>query len=139
MLTHDYTIICEHARLEMSGRWTLIGVLNDNKIATPMIPFPLPVLTFFHVLRTDAPTQLKFTATLSELTTGNRLAQAQGIVPALQAGSVYMQLAVGNLQFKAFGIYNWSLDIEGHAEPFLTEFSVIHQPQQFRVVPPPRS
>jgi hypothetical protein len=137
MLTHKHTIICEHARLEMSGRWTLIGVM-PNVIATPMIPFPLPMLTFFHVFDIDAPANLKFTANLTELTTGNKLAQAQGAFPATQAGAVHMQMGLGNLQFKAFGVYHWLLEIEGQGDPMLTEFSVVHQQQQpLRIVPPP--
>lgn len=136
MLKHEYTLLCEHARIEMGGKWIIIGLFT-NGIGTPQIPFPLPMLTFFQMLRAEATGNFKFTARLTELTTGNLLAQAQGGVQANNIGPVVMPLALPNLQFKAFGTYVWSLDFEGHPEPFLTHFNVTHVPQQLRVVPPP--
>jgi hypothetical protein len=136
MLTHNYTLVCEHARQEFGGKCTVIGIF-PNGIATPQIPFPLPTLTFFQALHADAPGQYKFSAKLSQLDTGTVLAAAQGLIHAGTVGPVIMPIALANLQFKAFGLYSWSLEIEGQAEPFLTQFQVAHMPQQpIRIVPP---
>src|ERR1700733_12101788 len=99
MLTHEYTAICEFARMEAGGKWIIIG-LFPNGIATPMIPFPLPMLTFFQVLKTDRPGLYRFKGKLSELTTGNALAHAQGQITAGQAGPIVFPAAFPNLQFK---------------------------------------
>jgi hypothetical protein len=138
MLTHQYTAICEFARLEMGGKWTIIG-LFPNGIGTPAIPFPLPVLTFFQALAADAPGQYKFNAKLSQLDTGRVLVNAQGVIQIVQAGPIIVPVPLANIQFQAFGMYTWSLEIEGQADPFLTEFQVAHVPQQMRFMPgPPR-
>lgn len=137
MLRHDYTLLCEHARIEIGGKWIIIGLFT-NGIATPQIPFPLPMLTFFQALYTDAPGNYKFTARLTELTTGNLLAQAAGGVNAQAAGPVIFPIALPNLQFKAFGTYIWSLDVEGQPDPFLTQFNVaLVQPQMLMMPPQP--
>jgi hypothetical protein len=123
--------------MEAGGKWIIIG-LFPNGISTPQIPFPLPMLTFFQALRADCPGVYKFKGKLSELTTGNALAHAQGQLQTVQAGPIIFPAALPNLQFKAFGVYTWSLEIEGQEEPFLTEFSVTHLPPQIRYGPPPK-
>lgn len=131
-LQHDYTMICEFARLEAGGKWTIIGMF-PNGIGTPMIPFPLPALTFFQALHTDAKGQYKFTARLTQLITGQMLAQAQGAIQTQQAGPVILPITLGNLQFKAFGTYSWALEIEGQDDgPFVTQFEVSHVPMQLQ-------
>jgi len=135
MLTHDYTVICEHARMEFGGKWTIIG-LFPNGIGTPQIPFPLPVLTFFQAFHSDKAQQYRFTAKLSQLDNGAVLASANGGVHTAQAGPVIVPLALGNIQFKAFGLYSWSIEVEGQDEPFLTQFNVAHVPQPMMIMPP---
>ena len=135
MLNHKYTLVCEYARQEAGGKFIIIG-LFPNGIGTPQIPFPLPTLTFFQVLQADAPGNFKFNAKLSQLDTGAVLANVQGAIQAGQVGPVVMAIPLPNLQFKAFGVYTWALEIEGQ-EPFITEFNVEHVPQQLRFVPPP--
>lgn len=126
-LTHEYTLLCEMARQEMGGKFTIIG-LFPNGIGTPQIPFPLPILTFFNALRADAPGAYKFSGKLSLLATGEKLAQADGIIQTVAAGPVVMPIPLPNLQFKAFGSYTWSLEIQGQDEPFVTEFQIAHVP-----------
>jgi len=113
------------ARPELGGKFTIIG-LFPNGIGTPQIPFPLPVLTFFNVLRADSIGAYKFTGTLSVLATGEKLAQAQGIINVGLVAPIILPIAMHNLQFKSFGSYAWSLEIEGQNEPFLTEFAIAH-------------
>jgi hypothetical protein len=136
MLTHKYTVVCEYARQEAGGKWIIIGLFT-NGIGTPQIPFPLPTLTFFQYLYADSPGHYRFTAKLSQLDTGTLLAKVEGGVHTPQAGPVAIALPLPNLQFKAFGLYTWALEIEGQDEPFITEFNVAHVPQQMRIVPPP--
>jgi hypothetical protein len=126
-LTHDYTVVCEFARHEIGGKFTLIGVF-PNGIGTPQIPFPLPMLTFLNMLRADSAGAYKFVGKLSLLATGEKLAQAEGMIQTGAAGPVVLPIAMGNLQFKAFGSYIWSLEIQGQEEPFVTEFQVAHVP-----------
>ena len=128
-LSQDYTFICEHARMEMGGKFIVIG-LFPNGIGTPMIPFPLPVLTVFMALRADTPGAYSFKGKLSQLDTGFVLAKAEGKIQVGQAGPVVMPIPLQNLQFKAFGSYTWSLDIAGQEEPFVTQFQVTHVPMQ---------
>jgi hypothetical protein len=126
-ITHDYTLLCEMARPELGGKITIIG-LFPNGIGTPQIPFPLPFLTFFNALRADAPGAYKFSGKLSYLATGEKLAQAEGIIQTAAPGPVVLPIPLPNLQFKAFGSYIWSLEIQGQDEPFVTEFQVAHVP-----------
>lgn len=134
-ISHNYTLVCEFARMEAGGKFIIIG-LFPNGIGTPMIPFPLPSLTFFNALRADAPGSYNFTGTLAELTTGNMVAQAKGQIQAMAAGPVVMPIQLPNIQFRAFGTYTWSMEIAGQADPFLTEFQIAHVPPQVRFMPP---
>ena len=126
-LTHEYTAICEQARIEMFGKFSLIGV-TTNGIGLPQIPFPILMLTFFNVLHTDAPGVHKFAGKITQLLSGAVVAKAEGVIQPPQAGPVVMPMQFQNLQFNAFGSYTWSLEFEGH-EPFVTEFQVMHVPQ----------
>jgi hypothetical protein len=126
-LRHLYTAICEQARMEMFGKFSLIGVTTAG-IGLPQVPFAVPMLTFFNVLETDAPGPVKFTGTLTHLASGAVVARAQGVIQPPQAGAVVMPMQFQSVQFSAFGVYTWSLEFEGH-EPFVTEFAVNHVPQ----------
>lgn len=59
-----------------------------------------------------------------QLESGAVLAQVEGGFSLPQAGNVPLILKIPNPQFKAFGSYTVSLEIEGQPEPFLTEFQV---------------
>jgi hypothetical protein len=134
LITHEYTVICEMARMEVNGRFILIGVL-PNGIATPQLPCRLPALTFYNALRADSAGSVNFTGTLAELTSGKTLAQVKGMMQAIMAGPMIMPVTFNNVQFMAFGSHTWSLEIAGH-EPFMTQFEVMHAPPQLRVSPP---
>jgi hypothetical protein len=134
MLKLEYTVLCEFARLEAGGKFTLIGVF-PNGIGTPMIPFPLPALTFFQVMRADSVGQYKINARLSQLDNGHVLATAQGVIQVGQPGTVVAPLTFANLKFTAFGVYTFSVDIEGQPDPFMTEFSIAHIPNAARFMP----
>jgi hypothetical protein len=131
-VTIDYTLICELARQEFGGKFTIVG-LFPNGIGMPHVPFPLPFLTFYNALRVDGPGAYKFHGKLSQLATGESLAQAQGMIQTLGAGPVILPVAFPNVQFKAFGSYTWAMEFEGQDEPFLTEFQLSHVP----MTPPP--
>jgi hypothetical protein len=132
-ITHDYTLICEYARPEAGGKYIIIGMF-PNGIGTPVIPFPLPYLTFFNALRADAPGTYKFLGKLTQLD-GTLLAKAEGVIQTGQAGPIIMPIPLQNLQFKAFGSYGWSLEIEGQSDPFVTEFQISHVPPQVMFPP----
>jgi hypothetical protein len=138
MLTQDYALICEHVRMELGNKFTLIGLLPGTNIGVPMLPFQMPVLTFFHGLRADSTGQFQFTGRLSELGSGKLLGQATGFIQISQPGVVYLPIALGNLRLTAFGSYTWSLEIQGQDEPFITQFDVQHAQMPMRIVPPPR-
>ncbi len=137
-LSHDYTLLCEFARAELGGKYTIIG-LFPNGIGTPQIPFPLPLLTFFNALRSEGPGANKFNAKLSQLSTGELVVQASGMIQNSGRGPILLPIGFANVQFKAFGSYIWSLEIEGQDEPFVTEFEITHVPlQPFGGMPPGR-
>jgi hypothetical protein len=125
-ITHDYTLICEQVRIEMGGKFTVVG-LTTGGIGLPQIPFPLLSLTFLNVLKTDAPGNFKFSGKLTQLLSGSLVAKAEGFIQPPQAGPVVMPMQFLNVQFGAFGAYTWSLEFDGQ-EPFLTEFEVTHVP-----------
>ena len=125
-LKHVYTVMCEQARLEMFGKFSLIGVTTGG-IGLPQIPSPVPMLTFFNSLFADAPGTYKFAGSISQLLSGAILARADGVIQPPTAGPLIIPMQFNNLQFGAFGAYNWSLEFEGH-EPFVTEFQVFHAP-----------
>jgi hypothetical protein len=124
MVTHNYTLVCEDVRVENNGKFLVVG-LYTNGIATTQIPFPLPVLTLFHSLSIDTPGQYKFRTRLAQLENGNVLAQVDGGFALPQPGTVPIILKIPNPQFKAFGAYTVSLEIEGQPEPFVTAFQVM--------------
>lgn len=107
-------------------------------MGVPMLPFQMPILSFFHGLRADSTGQFQFTGRLSELASGKLLAQATGFIQVNQPGTVHVAIALGNIRLTAFGTYVWSLEIQGQDEPFLTQFDVQHAQMPVRIVPPPR-
>jgi hypothetical protein len=126
-ITHDYTLICEQVRIELGGKFTVVG-LTTSGIGLPQIPFPLLSLTFLNVLKTDTPGDFKFIGKLTQLLSGGLVARAEGRIQPPVAGPIVMPMQFGNIQFAAFGAYTWSLEFDGQ-EPFLTEFQVTHVPQ----------
>ena len=134
-LRHQFTIVCEFARLEMGGKWTIIG-LFPNGIGTPQIPFPLPMLTFFQVFQPDAPGSYTLNASLRQID-GAVLANAKVQMQIGVIAPVVIPVALPNLQFKAFGAHTWFVEVEGQDEPFSTEFAVTHVSIPFRRMPPP--
>jgi uncharacterized protein DUF6941 len=130
-LTHDYTLICEHARPEAGGKFTIIGLFPIG-IQVPQIPFAFPVLTFFSALRADSPGLHSFTGSLSVLEGGAPLVNAKGMIQAIKPGPVMMPFPLTNLQLRNPGTYSWMLEIEGQNEPFVTQFQVALMP------PPPQ-
>lgn len=132
-IQHEYTLLCEFARQEAGGKWIIIGMF-PNGIGSPVVPFPLPFLTFFHALRADAPGNYKFTAELRHFDTNQLLAQIKGAMLA-QPGPAVVPVTLPNLQFRATGTYAWSFHIEGQ-DPFLTQFQVaVIQGNQMRALP----
>jgi hypothetical protein len=133
-ITHDYTLICEHARPEAGGKFTIIGLFPSG-IGVPQIPFSFPVLTFFAALRADRAGSYRFTGTLSFLERGAPLVNAMGMIQAVQPGPILMPFALTNLQLREPGTYSWALEIDGQTEPFVTQFEVTLAPQ----FPPPQN
>lgn len=126
-LRYSYTAICEQARIEVFGKFTLIG-LTPGSIGLPQIPFAIPMLTFFNVLSIDSPAAYKFEGKITEILSGSIVGRAGGQINPPQAGPIVMPMQFQGLQFKSFGAHMWSLEFEGH-EPFATEFQVVHAPQ----------
>jgi hypothetical protein len=134
-LTHKYTVVCELARPEMIGGKFFIVGLFPNGIATPVVPFPMPMLTFLTLLEADGPCNCAFTGRLSQLVTGETVGvPVNGRIQIPGPGSVALVNTIQNPPFRAFGIHTWSIEAEGN-EPFVTEFPITQvnpqQPQQF--------
>ena len=127
-IQHDYTLLCEFARQEAGGKFIIIG-LFPNGIGTPMIPFPLPYLTFFSVLKAETLGEFKFRAQLRPFSGGPFLAEVHGAMQVVEFGPVIIPVTLANMQFRETGTYTWSLHIEGQ-DPFLTEFRVFVIPPQ---------
>jgi hypothetical protein len=93
-----------------------------------MLPFQMPALTFFQVMKADTVGQYKLKASLRQLSNGHLLASAQGLIPVVQPGVVIAPLTLGNLKFNAWDSYTFSVEVEGQSEPFVTEFQVAQVP-----------
>lgn len=131
-LQHQYTLVCELARPEMIGGKFFVVGLFPNGIATPVIPFPMPMITFLTIMHTDAPCNYAFSGRLSQLATGEIVtAPTNGRIQAPQPGPIVLVNTILNPQFRAFGSHTWSVEIEGH-DPFVTEFPInqVRPPQQ---------
>jgi hypothetical protein len=128
-LEHKYTIVCEHARQEPAGRWTLIGLFPSGILATH-VPLALPMLTFYQEFRADTSGPVRLRGRLTQLDSGAQLAEMPPIQIHVGSGTVSIPVGLGNIQFLAFGSYMWSVEIEGQKDPILTEFQVKHVPQQ---------
>jgi hypothetical protein len=131
-LSHEYTLVCEMARPEMGGKFVIVG-LFPNGMGSPVVPFPMPLLTFFTLMKADAPGPYNFTGRLSLLATGQEISPVvRGVIPAPAVGPAIFVHSIMSPQFTAFGAYTWAVEIEGQ-EPFVTQFEVT------RVLPqPPR-
>lgn len=139
-LTHDYTIVCELARPEMIGGKFFIVGLFPNGIATPVVPFPMPMISFLTLLKADEACIHDFTGRLSQLATGESVGPpATGRIQTQGAGAVALVHTILNPPFRAFGIHTWSVEIPGYA-PFVTQFPITQVPmpmgpQQFQYGP----
>lgn len=134
-LTHRYTLVCELARPEMIGGKFFIVGLFPNGLATPVVPFPMPMITFLTIIETDAACNYEFTARLSQLATGEAVAApVRGRFQTPGPGAIALANTIQNPQFRAFGPHTWSIEIPGQ-EPFVTEFPITQitqqPPQQF--------
>jgi hypothetical protein len=127
-LQHNYTIICEFARMEFGGKWILIG-LFPNGVAAPLLPFAMPSLTFFQMFTPESPGQYHFKAELRHAGSQNLIAQAKGVIPAPRLLPTLVPVTIANVQFRETGPYEWSFHIEGQ-DPFLFEFPVFVTPPQ---------
>lgn len=128
-LTHDYTIVCEMVRPEIGGKFVIVG-LFPNGIGTQVVPFPMPLLTFFTLMRADAPGAYNYTGKLSLLATGHEISPiVRGVIQAPAAGPAILVHSIMSPQFTAFGPYTWEVGIEGQ-EPFVTQFDVTRIPPQ---------
>ena len=133
-LTHSYTLICEQARIEIGNKFTIIG-LTTSGIGVPQIPFRIPVITFFNVLKTDAPVNVRFRARVTHLLSGAMNSNIESGIAPPAPGPVIMPIVFQNLQLNSFGTHVFSLEFDG-TEPFLTNFDVTHvMPGQVRVGP----
>ncbi|HMG87945.1 MAG TPA: hypothetical protein VK574_19595 [Terracidiphilus sp.] len=132
-LTHDYTIVCEMVRPEMGGKFVIVG-LFPNGIGTPVVPFPMPLLTFFTLMKADAPGTYNYSGKLSPLATGREISPiVRGVIQAPAVGPAILVHQIMSPQFTAFGTHTWEVEIEGQ-EPFVTQFEVTRvAPQQIRV------
>lgn len=126
-LEHRYTAICEYARLEFGGKWTIIG-LFPNGIGTPQIPLSLPMLTFFQVFHAEAPGSYTLTCKLTQLDTGVKVVEAKMQLVVGQVGPTCIPVPCPNLQFRAYGTYTWEARIDGHDDIAITQFQVAHVP-----------
>jgi hypothetical protein len=137
VITSNFCIVCEDFRMEVNGKFILIGVLA-NGFATPQLPCQVPSLTFFQSFGTDEVGTKNFTATLRALDSGAVVATAKGQFQAAVVAPIILPVKLQNLRFMSFGAYTWSFEVEGQ-EPFLTEFPITHNAgnQGIRVVQPP--
>jgi len=67
-LIHQYTLLCDEVRQENNGKFFIIGLYTPD-VAVPAVPFALPALSFFNVIKSDAPGTFEFTFKFTHLGT----------------------------------------------------------------------
>ena len=123
MLTHKYTIVCDDVRKEDNGKILIIGMYM-GVITVPQLPFILPSLTFFQVMDSDRPGHWAMKLKLQHLESGRTLVEAHGGIVCQQPGPAIMPVKFGPVQLQAVGPYDFSVEVEEHREPIITEFLV---------------
>jgi hypothetical protein len=122
-ITHKYTILCDEVRKEDNGKILIIGMYMGI-ITVPQLPFVLPSLTFFMIMDSDRPGHWGMKLKLQHLETGRILAEARGGIVCSAPGPALLPVKFGAVQLQAVGPYNFSVEVEEHHEPIITDFSV---------------
>lgn len=136
-ITPRYVLVCDQVRQENNGKFIAIGLYTPD-VVVAAIPASLPSLAFLVAFDTDEPGNLTFSFQLSHL--GNVLAGGSGGANVVRAGTVVLPLNLGTIQFMSAGVYTFSLQIAGRAEPISTNFSVrLNLPAHAVPTPPPQA
>lgn len=114
-ITLDDFLICEDIRREKSGVNTLVGVV-ERIMQVPILPIVLPKLAFF--IRVSGLSPGNYTYTLSVLdkalsktivSVEQELSHPEGV----ERGAVRFLIQLGQVEFKSWGSYKCTLDING--------------------------
>jgi uncharacterized protein (DUF1684 family) len=132
-LTHKYTLMADDVRVEMSGKFMVIGMYTPD-MTVPQIPFVAPTLTFFQLLEADRPADHMLRVQLQHLESGRAVAQA---ITNLQVipGLVLNLPRFANVQFNSAGTYQLTTIVDEGRDPIIHSFNVvlvIPQQQQLR-------
>ena len=122
--THQFTIICDDIRREDNGKLVIIGMYAPD-IIIPQIPFVLPSLAVLVCLRCDRPGTWNFRFKLATLETGKAMVEGMGQVSVEAPGYAYVPFKFGAAQFQAAGTYTFTVDIDEHREPIISQFNVV--------------
>jgi hypothetical protein len=127
-IRHKYTLVCDEVRVENNNKLFIIG-LYGGTITVPQIPFVLQSLSFVQAFEDDRPEQLRFTASLQHLDSGQLVAQAMGMMAVGAPGQGISVIKFAPLQINQVGGYVFVVSIDGLPEPLTTNFDVRLNPQ----------
>lgn len=102
-------------------------------ITIPQIPFVMPSLAFLQAFDFDTAGQLQFNATLQHLGSGQKLAQAMGIISVRQPGHGFGMVKFANIIFRQDGSYVFVVSIGDFPEPITTNFDVRISPLPLQI------
>ena len=129
-LTHKYTLVCDEVRQENNGKFIILGLYTPS-MSIPQIPFTIPSLTFFMCFESDRPDQLQFTVRLTDLTNGQQVAQAMGVMTINKPGMGISLIRFPNITFQNAGAYTFELRVGNDPAPLvLHQFDVLLMPPQ---------
>lgn len=129
-LTHRYTLLCDEVRQENNGKFIILGLYTPH-MTVPQIPFPVPAVTFFICLDSDRPEQLQFNVRLTDLTNGQQIAQAMGMMTIVRPGMGISVIRFPNVVFQNPGTYTFEMRIGTEPAPVvLHQFDVLLVPPQ---------
>lgn len=128
MVTARYILVCDDVRVEINGKFIIIGLYTPN-ILVPQLPFAFPSLTFVQAFHSDRPGKFQFRARLAHLESGKEIAQAMGLMEVGQPGMGLTILRFGNLQIDKVGAFNFSINVEGQSETIDHNFEILLQPR----------
>jgi hypothetical protein len=123
-IKQNFTLICDEVRREDNGKLMILGVYTPD-IAVPQIPVVLPTLTFFQSLQSDRAGNWNITMRLQHLETRANVFEVVGGIGFQVPGCSVHPIRFANVQFTTAGVYSFIQEIEGQAEPLVTQFSVV--------------
>jgi len=123
-IQEKYIIMCDEVRIELNGKFFLIGVYTPD-MAVTQLPTIVPVLTFFVMMNDDRPDRHQFRVSIQHLETGQIVGQGMGGFQTGRPGLIALPVRISPIQFASAGAYTFSLYMDDARDPMTYSFNVL--------------